>query len=236
MGYAEECFGAISAAGAKEKDATLAVCNKVQTLLSQSGIRSASTRNRDTFTPLNARVATALSPEYRNWLLVSIHFNRSQLKQTASGIAAKYKAPRGFEIYIMPQRGTRSTMGSSANRGYLTVNNTRSSNLLLAQMIQSKLRESGVPDRGVKEAWFVVLRGSPMPSILLEGGFMSNPEEGKLLATQEYQWKIARAVVDGILAYNTRTGGVASFPRTPTPTPATPSDVALRDEPVDRAK
>ncbi|MGF1575909.1 MAG: N-acetylmuramoyl-L-alanine amidase [Cyanophyceae cyanobacterium] len=62
---------------------------------------------------------------------------------------------------------------------------------------------SGAPDREVRRARFFVVRETPvgMPSVLLELGYLTNPEEGRLLATPEYQDRLAQAITDGILAY-----------------------------------
>jgi N-acetylmuramoyl-L-alanine amidase len=62
---------------------------------------------------------------------------------------------------------------------------------------------SGAPDRGVRRARFFVVRETPvgMPSVLLELGYLTNPEEGRLLATSEYQDRLAQAIADGILTY-----------------------------------
>lgn len=210
QGYREECYGAISAAGYKEKTATLSISKKIQALLRENGMPTAMTRDSDTYLSLNERVAKTLSPEYRNWVMVSIHFNRSSGKQQATNLKDPYLAPKGFEIYILPGRGMRSTAGSGPAPGFLTVNNTRSGNRLLAQSIEANLSSMGkIRDRGVKEAWFVVLRGSPMPSVLIEGGFLSNPEEGRLIADEEYQWAFAQAVASGIKNYHLRASSIA---------------------------
>lgn len=215
QGYREECYGAISADGCMEKAATLAVAKKVKGLLEARGIPVAMTRSTDTYTPLNERVAKSLAPEYRNWIMVSIHFNRSSSKQKATNLQAKYKTPRGFEIYVLPGRGQRSTMGSRGG-GFLTVNNTRSGNMLLARSIEAQMSEiPGMRNRGIKTAWFQVLRGSPMPSVLVEGGFMSNPEEGRLIASDDYQGKLARAIVGGIYDYSSRSSMVAQVSTKP---------------------
>ncbi len=209
-GYREECYGAINRAGYMEKTATLAVAKKVKSLLSDQGMPVAMTRSSDTYVSLNERVDKALSSEYRDWLMVSIHFNRSTEKQRATDLRTKYQHPNGFEIYILPGRGERSTMGSRPASGFLTANNTRSANRLLARCIESRMRDiRGIRDRGIKSAWFVVLRGSPMPSVLIEGGFMSNPEEGEKIATDEYQETLARAIVAGINDYRGKASSVA---------------------------
>jgi N-acetylmuramoyl-L-alanine amidase len=202
QGYREECYGAISAAGYKEKTATLAVAKRLKSFLEQSGVRAELTRTTDNYTSLDDRVAKALSPDYRNWLFVSIHFNRSSAQQQASNLKSKYKAPRGFEIYVLPEDGERSTMGKRPSPGYITVNTTSQANHLLAESLENNLEKvSGLRSRGIKDAWFVVLRGAPMPSVLIEAGFLSNPDEGKLIATEEYQETLAKAIYDGIQIY-----------------------------------
>jgi N-acetylmuramoyl-L-alanine amidase len=56
-------------------------------------------------------------------------------------------------------------------------------------------------DRGLKQANFYVLRWVSAPSVLIELGFLSNPEEAKMLASEEYQMKLARAIAMGIMDY-----------------------------------
>lgn len=56
-------------------------------------------------------------------------------------------------------------------------------------------------DRGVKTARFAVLRLTNMPAVLVETGFLTNPEEEKLLSECEYQYLIASAILGGIKSY-----------------------------------
>lgn len=209
----EECYGAISAAGFKEKNGTLAVARKAASLLQQAGFRTAFTRDSDTYVTLDERVAIASRPEYRDWVFVSIHFNRSSRKQQATKLSAAYRHPHGFEIYVMPRPGTRSTMGSRAPSGYATVNDSRSSNLTLARCVGNRLDAlPGMENRGIKEAWFVVLRETPIPAILIEAGFLSNPEEGERIATDAWQAQLARAITEGVRDYAARANLLASSP------------------------
>ena len=55
--------------------------------------------------------------------------------------------------------------------------------------------------RRVAQAPFFVLRGAGMPAVLLEIGFVTNAEESKLLTTQAYQQRIAKAMSEGIANY-----------------------------------
>lgn len=54
---------------------------------------------------------------------------------------------------------------------------------------------------GVKQALFYVLFGARMPSVLAEVSFISNPEEEKLLAQDEYRMNIAKAIAEGLHTY-----------------------------------
>jgi N-acetylmuramoyl-L-alanine amidase len=65
----------------------------------------------------------------------------------------------------------------------------------LASKIQSELKEhAGRYDRGVKQAGFVVLFMTTMPSVLVETGFISNPAEEKYLNTKQGQDNIAASI------------------------------------------
>jgi N-acetylmuramoyl-L-alanine amidase len=75
-------------------------------------------------------------------------------------------------------------------------------NLYLAYVLQRSLRkELGVEDRGVHRARFAVLCPAVMPSVLIEGGFMSNPAESKKIYDAGYRRQMAKAIVDGVQSY-----------------------------------
>jgi N-acetylmuramoyl-L-alanine amidase len=56
-------------------------------------------------------------------------------------------------------------------------------------------------DRGVRRARFVVLREASMPAVLIEGGFMSQPDELRKIKDVVYRRQTAQAILDGLLAY-----------------------------------
>ena len=69
----------------------------------------------------------------------------------------------------------------------------------LAAKIQVELgKKLKTPNRGVKQAGFLVLIGASMPNVLIEVGFISNPSEEKMLKQNSYKEKIARAIFEGI--------------------------------------
>jgi N-acetylmuramoyl-L-alanine amidase len=74
--------------------------------------------------------------------------------------------------------------------------------MFLAYLLQRTLTKNlGVEDRGVHRARYAVLRDAVMPAVLIEGGFMSHPSEGKKIFDPAYRRQMAKAIVDGILAY-----------------------------------
>jgi N-acetylmuramoyl-L-alanine amidase len=63
---------------------------------------------------------------------------------------------------------------------------------------QEIMKESNLQDAGVRQAGFHVLLGASMPNILVEIGFISNPEEEKLLKQKLFQKKIAVGIFNCI--------------------------------------
>jgi len=80
-----------------------------------------------------------------------------------------------------------------------------SANIALATAIHGCIKERvekyNVPDRGIKRARFSVLSSIKNPAILVEGGFMSNPSEARLIESTVYQSTIATAIYEGIFKY-----------------------------------
>jgi len=79
---------------------------------------------------------------------------------------------------------------------------------LLAELIQEELRKTLDPnnDRMAKSSnSYYILRNAKMPAVIVECGFMSNPEEERLLNDPNYQYKIAWAIYKGIIAYFQKT-------------------------------
>lgn len=71
-----------------------------------------------------------------------------------------------------------------------------------ADFIQTKMiQTSKRNDRGVRQAGFLVLRATAMPSVLVELGFISNKDEEKYLNNNENQVKLATAIFNGIKEY-----------------------------------
>ncbi len=79
--------------------------------------------------------------------------------------------------------------------------------ILFAEMIQKEFKRIGRYDRGVKQAGFLVLYKTTMPSVLIETAFLPNPTEEKLIGTPEGQQKMAQAMFQAFINYKNATEG-----------------------------
>lgn len=176
---------------AREKTYTLKLAEEVSYRLRQAGVNVVLTRSGDATLALEERPEIARRRGAD--LFVSLHFN------SYSGSTVK-----GAEVYCMTPARASSTnaRGEGAGTGAHPGNKQDERNILLAYQIQKRLvSDLGAEDRGVRRARFAVLRGATMPAVLVEGGFMSHPVEGRRITETAYLREMARAITDGILAY-----------------------------------
>ena len=110
---------------------------------------------------------------------------------------------RGVETYCLTPAGAASSNAQGeGDTHWLKANGNDEKNMQLAYQLQKSLvRGLSAEDRGVKRARFQVLREAAMPAVLIEGGFLSHPAEQKRILDPAYRRQMARAIVDGILAY-----------------------------------
>ena len=176
-----------------EKVYTLALAAELRDQLRRAGFDVIMTRSRDTYIELPDRPALA---NRRNAdLFVSLHFNATPVGKNEV---------EGPQTYCITPVGASSTdaQGEGSNHGPTVANRHEDESLLLAYQIQKSLVGNlGADDRGVRRARFAVLRDARMPAILIEGGYMTNPYEGKKIYSTAYRRQMAQAIVRGILAY-----------------------------------
>ena len=177
--------GAISG-GVREKDLTLSVYNKVSSKLASLGYTVLTSRNVDKDVDLVERAEQANKANAD--MLLSIHFNAG-----GRGVA------RGIETYYYQSQADRVPKINKENHN--NAERLERSRKLANKVQQNLLYQTGANDRGVKRASFTVLRETSIPSILVELGFMDNPEERNKIKTNEYQERLANGIVDGIVEY-----------------------------------
>ncbi len=156
-----------------EKSLALSVALLTKKHLTEMGYRVILTRSRDVFIPLETR--TMIANETKGKLFVSIHCN-----------AAKNSLAKGVEIFYY-------TCSDKWRSG--------SSKKLASRILSKVIEKTGADDRGVKEGNFFVLRETKMPSIIVETGFMTHPDEIHLLKDILYRDKIAKGISEGIDNY-----------------------------------
>jgi len=177
-GHGGEDGGALSATGVVEKDVNLKIVFLLRDLLEANGIHVILTRESDVLLydrnvnyqgrkkMLDLLARKKVADENPDAVFVSIHMNTYPLQSC-----------RGLQVWYSP-------------------NDARS--LSLATSIQETAREQLDPqnDRSVKRAGsnIYLMDRISTPAVLVECGFLTNPEEADLLATSQYQQKIALAV------------------------------------------
>jgi len=179
--------GTRSAKGKLEKDYTLDWALRLRPLLETNGWKVLLTRTNDVELTLPERVAIAEAVDAD--LFISLHFNASGGGNHQSGLETYCLTPTG-----MPSTLVRDDL-EDVSADY--PNNTfDSENLQLALCIHRSLLEvTEAKDRGIKRARFMgVLRGQNRPAILVEGGFLSNPEEARRIDSANYRQQLAEAV------------------------------------------
>src|SRR6202035_2676561 len=171
-------------------------------LLQSKGLRVIMTREGDYFVPLEVRAQIA--NKARDSIFVSIYFNGSNDDRNATG----------FEIFSFSPRGAPSTSDTAVAPSALSAQPGSAadaqSTALSACIYHSLLGHIPEYDRGIKRARFAVLRLTKVPAVLIEGGFLTDRGEAKLVANKDWRAKLAGAIGVGIESY--RTLGVKKQP------------------------
>ncbi|GAB4237499.1 MAG: N-acetylmuramoyl-L-alanine amidase [Acidobacteriota bacterium] len=219
-GHGGKDTGTIGPTGLREKDVVLDVALRLRDLLvDRLGVEVIMTREDDRFVPLEER--TAIANERGADLFVSIHANASRNRRAA-----------GIETYVLDFARSEAEIEVASRENATAQRNIRELEDLLrkitltdynresrdlAQLVQAnlvqRLHHNGhrYPDRGVKQAPFIVLIGSNMPSILTEIGFLSHRETERLLRKEETRQLVAEGLFEGITRY-LRSLGVPTAP------------------------
>ena len=168
--------------GQLEKDAALDIARGVRDYLLEAGLRVLMTRDGDCFIDLKGPDSRPQrAAEGQGDLFVSIHLN-SSTKPT----------PQGVNTYAFD---------SGRNPGAPGARHVLRSQELAKQIQKALVGATDAVPRVENSKNFAVLRGSDMPAVLVECGFLSNGDESAKLASEEYRMRIAEGIADGILAW-----------------------------------
>lgn len=203
--------GAIGRSGLKEKDVNLDIVKRLAKILKDRGAEVIVTRQSDRFVTLPGRVDIA--NDAKADLFISIHSNANRVRSL-----------NGFEVYYITPSTSDSRRASSAaqdglpdiTRGsvasssfnlkailwdMINTNNRAESIELARQICRSINRDLDTKVLGIKAANFHVLRGTRMPAVLIEIGFLSNSGEERLLKNGYYRQQIAESIEKGVEDY-----------------------------------
>ncbi len=204
--------GAIGRAGLRERDVVLDIAKRLASLLRSSGYNIIMTRSTDVFIPLLRRVQLANNSKAD--LFISIHANANRVRSLS-----------GFEVYCISgnandyRRAISAAEKETLNLGSACISspslnlrtilwdmvytNNRAQSLELARDICRSI-DSNLNTRviGIKSANFYVLKGTSMPSILVEIGFLSNSNEERMIRNSSYRQQMASAIASAIADYS----------------------------------
>lgn len=219
-GHGGDNRGTISPAGQVEKEITLDVARRLQSLLEEASYRVVLTRSADTGLSLRDRAELANSE--RGDVFVSIHVNWID-NAAVRGVETYYLGPTDdpYLEALAARENQQSGYSIADLRSILDevyVGVRRDESRRLAVSIQEALFGSlhkvnaTVRNRGVKTAPFGVLTSTEMPAILAEVSCASNEVEAQLLLTPIYRQYLAQALFEGIDHYSrdlAKTGSLA---------------------------
>jgi N-acetylmuramoyl-L-alanine amidase len=233
-GHGGEDAGAKGATGILEKDVTLSIARRLKGLLeARLGLRVLLTRDGDQSLALDDRAA--LANNNKADLFVSLHASAST-RPTVSGAQIYY--------FAGDQAGEDARMAAVGRQTLPAVGGgSRSIEMIPWEMAQLRyLSQSGslagaleeqcrdrvrMSPRPVLHAPLRVLAGANMPAVLVELGFLTNPDEEQQLVSEAYQIAVAQALVEGLLRYR----DVADLARSPQSAPTPPASEPVRRHP-----
>jgi N-acetylmuramoyl-L-alanine amidase len=209
-GHGGHDSGTLGVDGIEEKDVVLDVALRLGKLLhDRLGSEIIYTRSDDTFIPLETR--TAIANKAQADLFLSIHANSSS-----------DESARGVETYYLNFTTSPDALETAARENAVSDQSIHQlSDLVKKIALKDKIAESrefasdvqqglygglqrgnsGLKDRGVKKAPFVVLIGANMPSILAEISFVTNEKDAKQLREPEYRERVAESLYKGVAKY-----------------------------------
>ena len=203
--------GSVGYKGTKEKDIVLDVSKRLARKIQKNlRVKTILTRDEDVFIRLQDRTKFANTNE--GDLFISIHVNSNESKK-----------PYGFETYLLkPGRNQEAINVALRENSVIELEGNKFEKLTDEQLIQATIAQSGFVqysekfaaliqeeidkrvqsrNRGVKQAGFYVLMGASMPNVLIELGYISNPNEEKKLNSSSYRDMLATSIYYAILKY-----------------------------------
>jgi N-acetylmuramoyl-L-alanine amidase len=211
-GHGGAAAGTVSRSGIQEKTLNLKLAKMLKSEIEKRpGHRAILTRDGDYDVHWVRRVTFAR--ESGGEVFVSLHFNSNPSSKI-----------QGLELYFLSLQASDDNAAAVAERENLlleagadsagfnddlksilfdvSLSNAMRQSSLLAEEVASELRVNPpIPFRKIKQASLIVLRSVAMPSILVEGGYLSNRKEASTVSKESYLRWLAKSLAEGIVDY-----------------------------------
>lgn len=201
-----------------EKNIVLAIALRLGKMIRETypDVKVVFTREKDVFIDLDKR--GKIANDHKADLFISIHINSNTSK-----------SPKGLETYVLGLHRSKENLEVAMKENavikyekdysikYAGFDPHRAESYIIFSLMQNLYLEKSLRlaafvqdamveqtkriDRGVRQAGYLVLKDAAMPAILVEAGFISNPEEERYLATTAAQQKIATSILQAIGKY-----------------------------------
>lgn len=213
-GHGGEDPGALGPNRLREKDVTLMIAKElVASINAQPGFTGKLTRTGDYFIPLKKR--RDLARNMKADLFVSIHadaFTKASARGASVFALSRHGATSETARFLAERENESDLIGGVGDIRLddkdqvlagvlvdLSMTATLNSSLQVGQQVLNSMGGiAHLHKRHVEQAGFLVLKSPDVPSILVETGFISNPEESRKLATPAYRKQMAQSVFNGI--------------------------------------
>lgn len=216
-GHGGQDPGAISVSGKYEKDLTLKMAKETKAILEKRGYKVVLTRDKDFYIPLRGRIKKA--HEANGDLFISIHAD-----------SAKSRSATGLSIYTISETASDKEAAALAERenksdilfgmdlsdyqpevGNILIDIAKKyamdqSSIYADEVVREMKKEVKLRDKAHRFAGFVVLKSPNIPSVLLEMGYLSNPQEDRSLQKESYRKKLGTALANAVDSYFKKLG------------------------------
>jgi len=207
-GHGGKDMGVLTEGVVPEKELTLAFAQNLKHRLEEQGFKVALTRSEDKFLSLSER--TDVAEQVKADLFISLHFNGWENPKV-----------RGFEVYFpstIPSSVQVKKIVEKENLAFAAESQSADDfvnvywrfkkeqdivvSSMLARLIDKSINANvkGVISRGAIGAPFFVLVKSPIPSVLIEFGYLTNASDAKLLFSDEYMDALLDSIVQAVCA------------------------------------
>lgn len=227
-GHGGHDVGCLGKGGTREKDVALSIALKLGQYIEThlENVEVVYTRKSDVFVELHERAAIANNANAN--LFICVHCNSACYRDKKLKREICSEATYGTETWVMGLNKSDANLEVSKRENEVVLlekdysvkydgfnpnspeadiifslyqNTFMDQSLKLASLVQSEMKTKGRPVRGVKQAGFLVLYKTSMPSILIETGFLTNASEEKYLGSSKGQDEVANAIYKAIRKY-----------------------------------